>query len=339
MNYRIGLLSVWLLFTASAGANCSLSPESGQPAPHIFEVPDMTINVDADQAASTTSPIKRYDTDVAGYKVGYIDCNNGELYGKSSINLTAQGAGYLFPTNIPGVSLKIMWNNGQGGGYSTGQLPTVGNMDFHGSPLGSWVYDDKSLYRIEVYKTAETLNLNSQGANIVITPNNYAYNWVTSDSISNAAQILHFNTIQIVSTPSCTFEGSKTVDFGTVTGDMLNASAEVEKPLDFAITCRTDYGTYSTTASISSDSASTDNSYIKVKDSSGASDALAIRIKDGTGKDMLLDASSGETISSTVSALPAQFKWKATLMSQPGATKHPAEGTFVAHAEILLQVK
>lgn len=337
MKYCIGALSVCLFFTASAGASCVISPLSGLPVPHIFEVPDLTVNVDADQAASTTSPVTHYDTAPQGYKVGYITCADGEAYGKSAMNLPPQGPGYIFPTNIPGIGLKIIWNNGQA--FGTGQLPAPATMSFAPSPTGSWVYSEASLYRIEIYKTAETLQLDSQGANIALVPNNYAYNWVMSDSINSAAQILHIGAIQIASTPSCTFEGNKTVDFGTVTGNMLNASAQVEKPLDFSIICRTDYGSYSTTASISSDSASSDNSYIKVQDSSGASDALAIRIKNSAGSDMMLDGSTGETLGSTGSTLPAEFHWKATLMSQPGAAKHPAEGVFTAHAEILLQVK
>ncbi|MDK9357614.1 fimbrial protein [Lelliottia sp. V106_10] len=337
MKYRVGLLFIGLLGAGFAQASCVLSPKSGLPAPHNFEVPDMTVYVDADQVASTTTPVTHYDTAVQGYPIGYITCADGEAYGKSAMNLPPQGAGYIFPTNVPGIGLKIIWNNGQA--FGTGQLPAPGNMSFAPSPTGSWVYDAASLYRIEIYKTAETLKLDPQGANIILPPNDYAYNWVISDSISNAAQILHIGAIQIVSTPSCTFEGNKTVDFGTVTGNMLSASAEIEKPLDFAITCRTDYGTYSTTVSVTSDSASTDSRYIKVQDSSGATDALAIRIKNSTGGDLLLDGSTSETLSSTGSTLPAEFHWKATLMSQPGAAQHPAEGEFTAHAEILLQVK
>jgi type 1 fimbria pilin len=337
-------LPLWLLLTGAcialnAHAICTQSPESGTPVPHIFNVPDMTVNIDADAPADTSKVVDYKDASMQGYEIKLDQCHTGDLFGKSAMNLPLQGASYIYPTNIPGIGIKILWNNGAA--FSTGQFPTSGTMDFSdkGGDLGSWVYPTNSYYRVEVYKTAETLVLNPQGINIAMTPNNYAYNWYTADSLTNAAQILHIGTIQIVSTPSCTFENSKTVDFGTVTGNMLNAGAQVDRPLDFTITCRTDYGSYASTASLSSDTASTDSSYINVTDASGAKDALAIKVTDSKSNWMKLDGSTSETLSGLASNVPAQFHWTATLMAQPGAQKHPVEGNFTAHAEILIQVK
>ena len=342
MKLRLSLLCLSALGLAGhAQAICTVSSESGTPVPHTFSIPNAVINIDADAPASTSTRIGQpFDTPVQGYDVKFDNCHTGDLYGKSALNLGAQGAGRIFPTNIPGIGVKIIWNNG--GAFGDGTLPTVGDMNFSDEgegDLGSWVYPAASYYRVEFYKTAETLNLNPQAVNIALTPNTYAYNWVTSDSLANAGQVLQIGMVEINSTPSCNFENSKTVDFGTVTGNQLTAGASIERPLQFAITCRTDYGTYSASASLSSESASSDSSYIKVKDSAGSSDTLAIRLKKNDGGDIKVDGSTTDTVQSITSNSPAQFNWKATLVSQPGASAHPAEGTFTARAEILLQVK
>lgn len=336
MKLHSGLLLLGSCAAWNAHAICTADTSSVM-VPHTFTIPDMTIEIDADAPADTTKSVAFKDTAPQGYSVRFDQCRNGDAYGKSSMNLSNQGASFIYPSNIPGIGVKILWNNGTA--FSNGQFPTQGTMDFGEGGLGTWVYPASSYYRIEVYKTSETLNLNPLGQNIILTPNNYAYNWVTSNAIANAGQILSINTMTLHSTPSCSFENSKIVDFGTVTGDMLNAGSQVEKALDFSITCRTDYGTYSTTASLSSEAASADASYINVTDSSGAKDTLVIKVEDSTGKWLKLDGSNSETLSNIVSNVPTAFHWKATLLSPPGVQKHPAEGRFTAHAEILLQVK
>lgn len=341
MKLQLGLLLLGAGAAVNAQAVCTVSSSSSQPVPHVFSIPDITVNIDADAPADTTNPVSIKDAAPQGYDVKFDQCHTGDLYGKSSINMSGpQGASYIYPSNIPGIGIKIRWNNG--GAFSNGQFPTIGTMDFSekgGDTLGSWVYPANSFYRVEVYKTAETLKLTPLVQNIALMPNDYAYNWVTSDSNANAGQVLHLGTIQVNSTPSCRFENSKVVDFGTVTGDMINGGLHVERPLNFAITCRTDYGSYSSTASLSSESASADASYIAVTDQSGAKDSLAIKVKDSGGNWLKLDGSSNETLSNLASNAPAEFRWTAALMSQPGVEKHPSEGDFTAHAEILLQVK
>ncbi|PVZ81818.1 fimbrial protein [Serratia sp. S1B] len=341
MKLRLWLFSLSSLGMASnAMATCIVSPLSGLPVPHYFTIPDTVIHIDADTRPDTSNPIiAPIDTPKQGYDIKFDQCYTGDLFGKSVMNLSNQGASYIFPSNISGIGVKILWNNGAA--FSNGQFPTTGKMDFSSSPnnIGSWIYPAASFYRVEFYKTSDTLNLDPQAANMVLMQNNYAYNWVTSDAIGNAGQVLQIGSIQVISTPSCNFENSKTVDFGTVTGNMLATGSTIEKPLAFSITCRTDYGTYSVNTSLSSESASSDGSYIKVKDSVGSTDTLAIRIKKNDGTDIKVDGSTTDTLQSVASNTPAQFSWKAMLMSQPGVQAHPAEGNFTARAEILLQVK
>lgn len=335
MKVRLWLLLLGALGAFQVHAACTLRPVAGQTVPHVFEVQDMIVNLDADRPADTTNPVTYSDASPQGYVITYDNCVNGEPTGKTPINLAPQSSNYIFPTNIPGIGVKLRWNNG--GAFSSGVLPSTTPVNVGtGAAL---TYASGSFFRVEVYKTAETLNLNPQATNIALTPNNYVYNWVTSESPTNAAQVLHIGNIQIVSTPSCSFDNSEIVDFGTVTGDMLNAGAQVQKALDFSVTCRTDYGSYSTTASLSSETASADNGYINVTDASGAKDSLAIKVEDSTGKWLKLDGSNNQIINNIASNVPTDFHWKATLMAQPGVQKHPAEGNFTAHAEILLQVK
>ncbi|MBL5898132.1 fimbrial protein [Lelliottia amnigena] len=337
MKIITGLLGLALLFSAHVSATCELDPSKSGPAPHYFNMPNTTISVEADAPSSTTQPIYRYDIEPQSYTIYLSQCVDKEPYGKTAINLPAPGASAIYPTNIPGVGIKIIYNNGSD--FGTGIYPVVYYTNFSPSPIGAYVYVPASFFRVEVYKIADSLSLTPLGDNILLPPNNYVYNWNTIDALDHASQIVHLDTIKIVSTPSCNFDNHKTVDFGTLTGNMLDASETIEKPLDFSITCQTDYGTYSATASISSDSTSSDGSYIKVTDAAGTSDKLAIRLKDDKGADLLVDGSSAVTINNLASKMPAEFHWKATVMAQPGATQHPAEGNFNAHAEILLQVK
>ena len=336
MKIRLCLLCLSALgLVGNARAICTISPQSGTPAPHYFSIQNTVINIDADTPADTSRPIGQpLDASVQGYDIKFDQCHTGDPYGKSVMNLSNQGTGNIFPTNIPGIGVKIMWNNGVA--FSDGSFPTFGTMSFT-TEVGSWVYPASSFYRVEFYKTADTLDLDPQATNIALMPNTYAYNWVVGDTIANAGQILQIGMVEINSTPSCNFENSKTVDFGTVTGNMLTKGATIERPLQFAITCRTDYGTYSASASLSSESASSDSSYIKVKDSAGSSDTLAIRLRKSDGSDILVDGSTAETLQNVASNTPAQFNWRASLASQSSA--HPAEGDFTARAEILLQVK
>ncbi|WP_105576181.1 fimbrial protein, partial [Cronobacter sakazakii] len=215
-------------------------------------------------------------------------------------------------------------------------FPSEAAMSFP-SPMARFIYSVGSYFRIELYKTQPTVSLKNPDGDILLPPGDIAYNWVLINNISHYAQKLNIGQILVVSTPACTFNNNKVVDFGLVTAADLTAGG-IEKDLNFDITCQSDYGNYSATAAISTNTPSADNQYIKVKDSAGNSDRLGIEIKDSQGQLMLLDGSTREQLTNIVANTPASFHWKAHLKPTAGVL-HPANGDFTAQAEIILQTK
>ncbi|WP_336286978.1 fimbrial protein [Cronobacter dublinensis] len=301
--------------------------------PTTLSIPSQRFQIDADAPVSTTVPVFSYDSSAQGTQISYINCLKGTPYGKSPYNLGAQDTSTkLYPTSIPGIGIKLRWNNSA----AFGDFPSEGAMSFT-TPTGRFIYSAGSYFRVELYKTQQRLSLKNPDGDIVLPPGDIAYNWVEMNSFSNYAQKLNIGQITVVSTPSCTFNNNKTVDFGLVTSADL-AAGGIEKDLSFDITCQSDYGNYSATAAISTNTPSTDKKYIQVKDAAGNSDRMGIEIRDGQGQQMLLDGSTSELLANVTSNTPAAFHWKANLKPTAGVL-HPANGDFSAEAEIILQVK
>lgn len=345
MNIKTLLLASSLFFVVAGEthATCVNSPDSEGPVPVNLSFPASVIAIDADQAADTATPIAEIETPTPGYPTKWDHCVTGDRTGKNVTGALLTGSpqdgNKMFLTNIPGIKVKLLSYNGSA--YSDLAYPYSTTLNAGDSNEMAVTYSSNIKYKLQVFKTAPSLSLDPQGQNLLLQPGPVAYAWLNVDSMAdpNVSQIITLDNLTLVSTPSCTFENAKTVNFGTVSGNLFDSGAQLQKPLDFAITCRSDYSTYGATASISSDSASTDGNYLKVRDASGASDALAIAIKDGAGNPLKLDGSNNESRLNIASNSPAEFHWTASLMAQPGVTKHPAEGSFTAHAEILLQVK
>lgn len=333
MNKKLLILAFGAAITGQAQAICTIDTTSEDRGilPSTMTVPAFVITIDADAPADTTKFIAEADTATQGDRVTYVDCAIGNPYGKNVSTLLGASLGNgLFATNIEGIAIKPLWNNG--GAFGT--FNTSAEMTFS-TEIGRWTYPAISYFRIELYKTKETLSLNNPAGQVVLPGGTAAYNWVNTNSLANFAQKLDIGQITIISTPSCTFDGSKVIDFGLVTSG--NLSNGIERNLDFDITCKTDYGQYSATAAITTQTPTADGNYIKVKDNNGQDNLLRIKISDSSGKLLTLDGNSTEQKINILSATPAEFKWKATL--EPAVINaKPANGRFSAAAEIILQI-
>lgn len=334
---RSSLFFLMLTISASycsqvTATECTFDSTSGT-IPKTFTLPAQTIFIDADAPNDTTKAIATYDTSTQGTDVSFHNCTTADIYGKdTSLTTTQNPQTKLFPTSITGISMKVLWNNGA----AFGDFPSQGNMSWeNSSTLGRWVYPGASYFRVQFFKTADTLDLSSHDGDQVIPAEAVAYTWATNSR--TVVQSLNIGQIEVVSTPSCSYESSKTVDFNTVSSRTLT-SGGIDRNLNFNILCKTDYGNYSATASLSSDNKTDDNNYIKVSDANGSNDVLAIKISDSSGNIIKTDGSSSETIDNVKSGSSADFKWIATLVSLSGSKK-PANGNFSSNAEITLQVK
>ncbi|MFJ3458558.1 fimbrial protein [Scandinavium goeteborgense] len=332
MLRQLSLLTLSVLALPSAYATCQAG--AGSPPAHIFTIPAAVITVDVRAPADTSEPIATYYTDTQGSDVFFDNCSTGEMYGKSAINIGTQDPSTkIFSTNIDGIGVKVISNNGSA--FSDGTLPTTGVMDYSPDTTGSWYFDGGSYYKVQFFKTKSKLTLTDPNGQEVLPAEEIAYYWLTADSPANFGQQLNIGQIKLISTPSCNYDTTQTINFGTLGSKAL--AATVERDMLFEMTCSTDYGTYSANASITTETPSTDSTFIKVTDAAGNSDLMGIKIRDSSGNDMKVDGSNTEKIESVESAQPAQFKWKAVLF--PTGTVHPTDGAFSARAEILLQLK
>lgn len=327
--YKCIFLACFFLGNFAVNATCTLDigGDLGGSPPITFELPAQVLNISADQPVSKDNPFFRVLTHPAGVEVMYIHCPTTVRYGGMPLNLPVPDGNNIYSTNIDGVGMKILWHNGA----NAKDIPY--ERTFHG--LVRMIYPSSSYYILEFYKTEENIKLSAENVNVVINGGELSYVYIGLKSLSNYAQKLNSGRITINSTPACTFENTKVVNFDTVTPTM--ADAGVERPLDFEISCKTDYGSYSVTASMIADSRSQDGDSIMVTDASGNKDRLKIKISDSDGSLIHVDGMTLKKVKSN-SAIPAKFNWKATLFSASPAGKRATAGQFNAKAEILLQV-
>jgi hypothetical protein len=338
MTRKLFILLFGAALSGQANAFCVIdtTPPDGGAPPATYTIPSIVIAIDADQPVSITQPVAQEATSPLGTVISFDQCITGDQYGKNVTNLLGVSLGNnLFATNIKGIAIKPRWNNGSASGNFNSQA-TMGPFGAGGTDTGRMNYPPESFFHVEFYKTEDTLNLSNPNGDIVLPGGTIAYNWVNSNSLANYAQRLDIGQITIVSTPSCTFDGTRDVDFGLVTSGTL--SNGIERTLDFNITCKTDYGHYSATAAIATRTPTLDGNYIKVKDSLNLDDRLRIKISNSNGNQMKVDGSTEEQKLNIASGTSADFNWKATLESASVSDK-PSNGIFTAMAEIILQVK
>ncbi|MGD8163216.1 fimbrial protein [Pantoea sp. FN0307] len=337
LRIAIALLST-ILISPGAWAVCTLA--RGQPTP--LAISSQVITLSADQEIDTSKEFAQYDSTVLGVGVGFDKCDVNTEYGKRAVNLFGQDPSTrIYQTNIPGIGVKLLFSNGE----AFGNFPSTSYLKF--SPVkdkntGEWVIPTTgmldvgagSFYRIQFFKTGR-IRLNSPTGDTVLPAGLIGYNYIMSANPANFTVKLNIGGMKIVSTPACTTDNAKTIDFNTVTPTLL--SAGVTRNMDFAIVCKSDYGTYSAKASIITDTPSSDGSYIRVEDAAGNKDRLRIRITNGNNQLMKVDGTTYEQKSNITSQGPAEFLWKATLI--PGNTATPAGGIFTAKAEIVFDIQ
>ena len=326
---RIAITLCALALMPTASAVCTLA----RGAPTAVSIPSQVIRINANAPADTSTPIAQFDSNQAGRNIGYDDCLVGTEYGKRVINLTGPDTSTrLYPTHIPGIGIKLLWNNG----FAFGNFPSTNQVLFPGGEqVGTFDFLAASFYRIQFFKTANNLRLSDPNGDTVLPAGDIAYNYLMTADPASYVMKLAMGDIKIISTPTCDVDSAKTIDFNEVTPSLL--SSGVTRKLAFNITCKSDYGTYSATASMLTDTPSPDGSYIRVKDAGGNLDRLGIKITDGAGKAMKLDGSTSEQKTSITSQGPAEFAWNATLFASSKTA--PAGGTFNAKAEVVFDIQ
>lgn len=327
---RISLIMLSaLILSPSAEAVCTLA--RGAPTP--LAIPSQVIHIAADAPVDTSTPIAQYDSPAAGRDIGYDECITGTEYGKRTLNLFGQNASTkIYQTNIPGIGIKLLASNGS----AFGNFPSTSYLKFpNGETIGTLDIPSQSYYRIQFFKTVDNLRLSNPLGDIVLPPGPIAYNYLMTADPASFTMNLTIGEMKVISTPTCTADNAKIINFNDVTPSLL--SSGVTRNLDFAITCKSDYGSYSAKASIITGTPSSDASYIRVEDALGNKDRLGIRITNSSGKTMKVDGSTSEQKTGITSQGPAEFSWNATLIATNKSA--PAGGIFSARAEIVFDIK
>lgn len=326
---NIALLALALLSQYSM-AECTLDktrPDGGGD-PTTLSIPGATIVIDADSPESDTKPIATYSSST-GNLVSFINCDSSAFYGKNVLPplLEASAANRTFTTKIDGFEVKPLWNNG----VASGRFPSRAAV---GAASVRFNYPTSSYFILEIYKTKRTIKLTKPSGDILLDGGIIAYNWIGTESPDKYGQRLQIGEISIISTPVCSLDGEKTVDFNTVSA--TNIANGVKRPLNFSLTCATDYGSYSASAALSTQTPTSDNAYIQVKDQANNTDRLKIRVDSSTGTALTVDGKTNE-VKSSINGVATQFSWSATLL-RDSLVNLPASGPFTATAEIILLV-
>ncbi|MTD38245.1 fimbrial protein [Erwinia sp. CPCC 100877] len=327
---RIITILLCALFT-SPGTWAACARTSGQPT--TLTIPSQIMTISADAPISTSEPFAQFDSPVAGTDIIFNPCTPGIEYGKRPLGLSGQDSSTrIYQTNLAGIGIKLLYSNGA----AFGNFPSTSSLTFPGGEkTGSVTIPGLSYYRIQFFKTGELHLSNPQTGDTILPGGDIAYNYMFTADPSSYTLKLNIGDMKIISTPACTVDGPKTVDFNNVTPTLLKSN--VTRDLNFAIVCKSDYGIYSAKASMTTTTPSSDASYIRVKDAAGNMDRLGIRITDGSNQPIKVDGTSSESLNSIASQGPADFAWQATLI--PGKTPNPAGGTFTAKAEIVFDIQ
>lgn len=302
--------------------------------PTTVTIPAQTLTIDADAPVSLDQPFARIDSLPITANIGYNDCYRGTEYGRQLTYLANREiSNQIYTTDIPGIAVKVLWTNGSGkyGGY-----PKKQTMVFQNNLLkGTFDYEPGSAYRLEFYKVAETLSLSSNANAQLLPLGIVAYNYLFTPTPSNYSMQLNLGAITLKSIPTCTLDSSKTIDFDRVNASSL--ASGVYRDINFKINCRSDYQRFSTRASVSTQTPSSDHQAIKVTDAAGQDDRLRISMYDSNKNLLFVDGTTGETLNNIASNGDANFSWQAAL--RPGLKSPPAAGPFTAYAEIQFTIE
>ncbi|WP_445654293.1 fimbrial protein [Serratia sp. NA_13] len=319
-----------LILSPNAEAACKLARGSLTK----LSIPSQVIRISADAPVSTSNPLAQFDSPTTSQDIGFDDCIAGTPYGKRTINLRNQNpATKIFPTNIPGIGIRVLARAGD----ATGDFPSSGAVTFPGGEqIGTFDIKAGLGYRIQIFKTGSRLSL-QHGENTFLPAGLIAYNYLGIADPAYFTTDLTIGEMKITSTPACTCtsDKAKTVNFNDITPSQLKNG--VTRKLNFAIVCKSDFGSYSAKASIITATPSSDASYIRAKDAAGKQDRLGIKITDSAGKTMKVDGSTSEQKTGVSSLGPAEFAWNATLFASSQSA--PTGGVLSAKAEIVFDIQ
>ncbi|MCL9667326.1 fimbrial protein [Rosenbergiella epipactidis] len=324
MKWLYGLLMLITLASHSHAA-CILA----RGTPTTLFITSQLITIDADAPVSLDKPFARLDSLPITTRIGYDDCVRGTEYGRQLTYLANREiANQIYATDIPGIGVKVLWTNGRDG---YGGYPKTQYMVFPNGVLkGTFDYIPGSAYRLEFYKVSDTLSLSSTSGNQLLPIGFVAYNYLFTPTPSSYSMRLNLGALTLKSIPSCTLDSSKVIDFDRVNSSSL--AQGIYRDLRFKINCRSDYQRFSTRASISTQTLSSDLQSIKVTDSAGQDDRLRIAIYDSKKNLLRVNGTDSEALNDITSTSDAEFTWQAVL--KPGLKSPPAAGPFTAYAEI-----
>lgn len=295
------------------------------------------IKLRADAAVSTgpTDYIGRANSPSLSVKVMY-SCQGDLIYGSRPLDAAVvpyDNYNNMYRTNIEGIGVKFVAT--PPGGDAGAELPMLPYLA--GSDPGATLTDvtvNQGRFVAYFYKLSNDITLNkpNMSDNLLYTKKNIGYNKVEDTTVA----IYAIENIYIVGVPVCTIDRPLPVDFNTVNASDVRSG--VDRPFEFGITCKTDYGNYDVVASIRADNRTDDDNYIKVTDNNNKDDSLVIEITDGNNNRIKVNGNTELRASNISSGQKAAFKWHAKL-KKPNGQPYPAQGPFHAEAVITLNIK
>lgn len=295
------------------------------------------IKLRADAPVDANNPIGKAISPSLSTTIRY-SCQGFSLTGERPLVASLvpyPGFDNMYKTNIEGIGVKFTTSAPDGG--SVGPLPRpsfpLTSTPDPGAGI-SYVNIPQGRFNASFYKLSDNVKLQTKHSDINLLFNNgtVGYNNLELTKIS----IYAINNIYISGTPVCKVDAPLPVNFSTVNAAAVRSG--VEKPLQFGIECKTDYGSYDVTASIKANDATNDGKYIKVSDSKNDNNSLVIEITDHQHKPVMVDNSTKLDMTNLSSGQKANFEWYAKLKKQDGKP-YPAQGEFRASAIVTLDIK
>ncbi|EPL8094769.1 fimbrial protein [Morganella morganii] len=338
---KIKLLAALAALGMSGNALAYFDCAIAEPPNHQAEVlvtESKTIRLLADQAASDSTPLEKLIAPAMSTAEIRIVCQNTDfVHGSRPLYMAGleeyPGKSGFYKTNVEGIGVRFMATPASGSNGDVLPRPEY----IWGSKPGTNPFVailSPSTFTVSFYKLGK-VDLSKGGKYPSIVPLMTARD-VGASLIENVPYVKYrMNDVSIVGVPVCKVDRPAVVDFNTVNAAAVRNG--VSRNFDFGITCDTDYGAYNVTATIDASERTSDNKFIKIKDSKGDNNSLVIEISDSNDNKITVDGNTPIDISNVTSGEKATFKWKALLKKQSGSP-YPAQGPFNATATITFNI-
>lgn len=322
---------------ALAAFDCAFA-EPPNHQPQVLMTESKTIRLVAGQATSNKTPLEKLIApEMSIFPLKIVCQNTDHVNGSRPLNMAGleeyPGNPGFYKTNIDGIGVQFMASPTSGNGgdvlpraeYLWGSAPGT-------SPFVAIL--NPSTFTASFYKLGK-VDL-SKGGKYPDTLLLMSARDVGESRIEAVTYVKYYmNNVSIVGVPVCKVDRPAVIDFNTVGAEAVRNG--VSRNLDFGVTCDTDYGSYNVTATIDAAERTSDNKFIKVKDSKGDNNSLIIEISDSNNNKITVDGNTPKDISNVPGGQKAAFKWKALLKKQDGVP-YPAQGPFNAAAIVTLNI-